>query len=277
MATSATHNSDDETSESFHDTVDNKTVMRVMVKVPPFWAASPDIWFAQIEAQFVNAGITQDSTKYFTVVGAIDASILAQVSEIILNPPNENKYRALKEQMLKTFSDSEQKKLTKLLSEISLGDRKPTQLLNEMKKLAGDKVGDEMLRTLFLKCLPSQVTIVLSTNNKLSLIELAEMADKMIEMSEMSNVNATSSTGSSRIQELEKKIDSLTKTIGSLSFKRRSRNYSRSRSRSRSRSGKKPSSENGEGKQKHPLCWYHFNYGDKASKCVSPCNFQQKN
>ena len=48
------------------------------VKVPDFWQHNPRSWFQHIEAQFQLRGITQDVTKYFHVVAALDASTTAR-------------------------------------------------------------------------------------------------------------------------------------------------------------------------------------------------------
>ena len=57
-----------------HDS--NVCVNRVSVKVPPFWPEQPEIWFAQIEAQFSISGINntrclhyQKERRNFKIVG----------------------------------------------------------------------------------------------------------------------------------------------------------------------------------------------------------------
>jgi hypothetical protein len=35
------------------------------VRLPPFWAERPAMWFAQAEAQFSLAGISSKKTKFF--------------------------------------------------------------------------------------------------------------------------------------------------------------------------------------------------------------------
>lgn len=65
-------------------------VQRVMVKVPPLWSEQPVICFAQVEAQFANAAIRSDLSKFNTVVAAIDSQGLGQLSDAILSPPVED-------------------------------------------------------------------------------------------------------------------------------------------------------------------------------------------
>lgn len=67
-------------------------ISRVAVKVPPFWKTNPKLWFNQMESQFYNSGITQDATKYHTLVGSVESDVLNSVSHIIENPPTQNMY-----------------------------------------------------------------------------------------------------------------------------------------------------------------------------------------
>ncbi|CAH2217171.1 jg12079 [Pararge aegeria aegeria] len=65
-------------------------LFRVGVRVPPFWAEKPSIWFAQIEAQFNKARITDDNTKFYYVLSHLDGKYFATVEDIIDNPLPEN-------------------------------------------------------------------------------------------------------------------------------------------------------------------------------------------
>ena len=62
-------------------------VAGISVKIPPFWAEQPALWFAQVEAQFLVAGITQDATKFGHVVGKLEGRYAIEVADIITDPP----------------------------------------------------------------------------------------------------------------------------------------------------------------------------------------------
>lgn len=255
-------------------------IQRIQMKMPPFWEESPEIWFAQIEAQFKNAQVTTDLTQFNTVVGAIESRILTQVASAVLNPPENNKYKNLKDRILEAFSDSEHKKMTKLLEDISLGDRKPSQLLNEMRRLTTDGMTDELLKTLWLKRLPSQARVMLSTSEA-ELPELAKIADKIVEVGDLNSVNQISSSSQST-DALQKCILQLTKAVESLQKNSR---FDRSRSRSRGRSQSQSDNRNGNSsdksskKKQYDTCWYHYKFGTKADKCGGskdePCRFSK--
>lgn len=124
--------SQDEKNISQPDESKVTAINRVSIKVPPFWKENATIWFKQLESQFLNSGITADATKYHTVVGNIETEILSQVSDIIISPPTINAYDTLKSRLIDVFSDSEERKLKKLLQDLDLGDKRPSVLLREM-------------------------------------------------------------------------------------------------------------------------------------------------
>ncbi|XP_055916310.1 uncharacterized protein LOC129949093 [Eupeodes corollae] len=133
----------------------------IAIRIPPFWHEKPQIWFAQIEAQFQSRKITGDSSKFNAIIGAIESQVLTQVSDAVLNPPRDNKYENLKTQIIERFEDSEQRKIKKLLSEVDLGDKRPSQLLNELRELGGNQINAEFLKSLWLQRLPPQVRAIL--------------------------------------------------------------------------------------------------------------------
>lgn len=258
-------------------------IQKIGIKVPPFWHDCPEIWFAQIEAQFSVGKITSDNAKFNTIVASIESKVLCQVSDAVLNPPQNEKYANIKNMIISRYSDSAQCKMQKLLSEMSLGDQKPSQLLAEMKRLGGTTVTDDFMKTLWLSNLPQQTKAILSTND-VGLAQLAVLADKIMEVSQgvcvqsvdrSSNSGAGASSSSSSSSTLEMKIDSLTRAIEKLtassssSGQHRSRSASRNNTNTHKRSGTPAKSQ----QREHDFCWYHYKFGDSAQKCKQPCKF----
>ncbi|XP_075151198.1 uncharacterized protein LOC142225307 [Haematobia irritans] len=206
---------------------ENSTISRVAVKVPPFWKANPKLWFSQMESQFINAGISQDSTKYHTLVGSIESNILNTVSHIIENPPERDLYNSLKNALLAEFQDSEEKRLQKLMENVDLGDRKPSAMLRDMRQLASGKVSEEMLRSLWFQRLPATIKAVLSVSTD-NLDKLSVMADKINDHLGNASINQVSKSDPvSRLDNLEGQINEIIRKFDELRTTQRNRSTSR--------------------------------------------------
>lgn len=249
-------------------------VGEVKVKLSPFWFDKPKIWFAQAEAQFEIARITQDSTKYGYVLSMLDSRVADEVEDIIVNPPAEGRYEFLKSELIARLSSSKEQKVRQLLSEQQLGDRKPSAFLRHLRSLAGTDVGNKsgILRELWMRRLPQEVQRILMAQKDLDLDKVAEIADAIVD-TPMSSHSALSVHAASAVPavpdlvSMAKCIEELTKKVDALANSR-SRSSSRSRSRSRSSSKSRSTSQ---------LCWYHARFGTKARKCVTPCTWNQGN
>lgn len=255
------------------------SIAAVSVKLPPFWPQDPEVWFAQVEAQFATRGVANQKTKFDYVVSSLNPEFAMEVRDLLLKPPADNPYDKLKAQLIKRTAASEQRKLQQLISGEELGDRKPTQLLRRMQQLLGDKLGggsDDFLRELFLQRLPGNVRMVLASADPSTDIEkLADMADKIIEVSTppvVAALSPTSHTDSSEFQQLRDQVSRLADLVTSLSRETRPRRRSFSRPRPRSNTPPPPMPPEHES-----LCWYHAKFGDKALKCKDPCSWVQGN
>ncbi|GFV82681.1 retrovirus-related Pol polyprotein from transposon opus [Trichonephila clavipes] len=256
-------------------------VARIALRLPPFWKSNVRLWIAQCDHAFTFSGISSDDTKYSSLVANLDAETLSYVSDIVLSPPNSDKYHTLSQRLITQFSDSETQKIKKLLTDLQLGDEKPSHLLRIMKELSNGQLQDDFLQSLWLQRMPPHIQTVLSASSE-SLDKLAIIADKVSQVvgassticaaktvpppSQSSSCSAqpTMDSLARQIQELSLQVAELTRERNSSRHQRYSSDRRRSHSRSRS-------VNRGSG-----ICYYHRRYKEQARKCVSPCAFVQK-
>jgi hypothetical protein len=110
-------------------------ISRVAVRLPPFWAERPAVWFAQAQAQFSLAGITNERTKFNYVISQLDQRYAAEVEDIITSPPQQDPYSKLRSELLKRLSLSRGQHAHRILTLEEMGDRKPSQFLRHLRSL----------------------------------------------------------------------------------------------------------------------------------------------
>lgn len=250
------------------DENESPQIARVAVKPPPFWRANPEIWFKQMESQFALAGVTTELTKFHHVVSALQPEELAVVGDIILNTPSVDPFTVIKKRLCDQYADSESQRLRDLISGMQLGDRRPSRLLLEMRSKAGSQINDDLLKSLFLQRMPTNVQQILSISND-NLDKLAEMADGIMAATTTNSAPSVNAVSASADEpDLRAMLTEITSRL--------SRLESRSRDHSRNRSQRRSTSRN-----RHDVnpahCWYHRRFQERATKCRAPCSFQSGN
>lgn len=247
------------------------------VKPPPFWRSNPALSFIQFESQFAIANITSEETKFHYVISALDTELLNSVTDLLRNPPKSDVYQALMTKLIEVHSESESSQIRTLLQGLELGDQRPSQLLTRMRALAGDSVGESLLKSLWMNRFPTTMQSIIAALNE-NLNDLASVADKIHELSagphvQVIDTTAVTQTENNRIARLESKIEELTVLIGELSTNAR-RN---SRSRYRKNSVKRHNSRSHSRTSHDPdICFYHSKCGKHARNCRPPCKFSQQ-
>lgn len=254
------------------------------VKLPDFWPADPALWFATIECLFRRNRITSQRSKFDCAVGALTGSDVSVVRDILLAPPAENPYDALKTALLRRTTESAQRRMQLLLTNDELTDEKPTQLLRRMLRLLGNdsaSADSAIFRELFLQRLPHQVRMILSVSSADSLEALAEEADKIMEVgvrgiAAVDRGHAVAAATRSLDDRLERIIESnvnLARQVDKLTtelaeYRREApgslpqRRFNGRRHRASPSPPRLPS-----------ICWYHSRYGTRARQCRPPCSF----
>ena len=266
-------------SATVQSTEDQRTsVAYIAMKVPQFIPSDPELWFKICDHRFETSNITSERTKFGHVAGALDPQYALEVKDIMMDPPPQP-YTRLREELIKRLSQSQEQKTIRLLEGEEIGDRKPSQFLRHLRDLAGTSVAADLVRTLWLRRLPTSIQSVLVSQAELSLDKVAELADKVLETTtrtaaphihEVQSASLLESMLSLKLAQMalgfQQQMADLRKEIAAIqTSNRQSRPVHRSRDRSRSRSRPRPAGG---------ICWYHFTFGQDAQKCSAPCSYQ---
>ncbi|XP_043511720.1 uncharacterized protein LOC122529545 [Frieseomelitta varia] len=235
---------------------------------PLFWPEKPDLWFKQLDIHFDANDVRSDQAKFSFALAHMDASNAGEIADIISCPPEYDRYETLRTEMVRRLNAIRRNQLQGLFEQEEMGDRTPSQFLRHMRTLAGEAATDEFLKTKWLNRLPPAVRTIVSTLY-VPLDQLAVAADRI---QETIPTIVASNARHPEMDQLNRKLDDLRKQMAELvkTFARATaRTRSRSRSKSRRRRSKSPAAKD--------HCWYHKTFGDRSTKCRSPCNFNLGN
>lgn len=266
----------------------------VRLPMPKIVRDNIELWFLQLNHWFGVNRITSDGTRFSTVIAALDASLLQQIYDVVRNPPEPpaSKYNAVKNAVIRNFTESEQRRAQQFVSGLQLGDRKPSHLLNDLRRIGGEQQDERLLKVLWMNRLPIQVQTCLAAVTQ-PLTALAELADSVMETfrvgastEQISAVNAGASTSSNiaaasnrpatnvakkssdddGLSKLTAQVEKLARQMAKLQHEnngQRNRTYERSNSRQRSRSTTPGPSRANDGEE-DGRCWHHCTYGAEA-------------
>lgn len=248
---------------------DSGSTVIAKINYPEFDPDDVDTWFICLEAAFSVNQIKQDKQKFYAVIVALGPrakfvhTAIAKCSESV----NNDRYETLKAAIMEHFRPSEMQRFSSLLSGMTLGDRKPSVLLSEMRRLGGDGCTDTVLSNLWLRALPGTVRSIIASMPSAPLEEQAKVADKIME-APRNDISAVNSTGQSSISSLEQRIDELSRRLEQAILRdSRSRGRSASRHRRRSPSGQRESTPSRPNAARRWICWFHYRHGVQARKC----------
>ena len=244
------------------------------------------------------------------MLGALDYRVIRKVQHIIWNPGNQP-YQTLKQALIKLYKISDDNRFDRLLHQTDLGDRKPSELVSELRTLLGESCSDnadlnKLLHKLFLDKLPPQVRLVLAGFPQPTLELTSQRADDI--MATMSSAPSLNSNAAQLLhnQMFERRLDQLTYAVeASLNFLKNNDYGSANRDQQfcrppKFREAKRSFSSvsNLQPRREMPpntpqdscftarsttrtdlenLYFFHARFGAKARKCRVPCSWQPRN
>nr|XP_029725051.1 uncharacterized protein LOC115265003 [Aedes albopictus] len=256
---------------------------------PPSMAdTNIETYFMSLEFWFAASGIgaQHDSRRYNIVMAQVPPNKLTELRSIVDATPANNKYAYIKTKLIAYFADSQQRRLQRVLSDMSLGDLKPSQLCNEMKRVAGSSLGEAVLLDLWATRLPphAQAAVIASRGDATDKITIADaivdsmvlrkvnVLDSNVQNSAMAAPKPAEIAAIDPIQDLKREIAELSRRLEKMLP---NQNNFRDRSCSRSRGGEKRSANRERDSSSGP-CWYHRTFGNDARRCRKPCSTSQQ-
>ncbi|XP_065217096.1 uncharacterized protein LOC135843217 [Planococcus citri] len=263
------------------------------VTLPDFLHSNPSLWFTLADRQFRTHKVTDPDEILGILCTKLPPDVVARACDILQsNESADSTLAKLKARIISLYNVSDEEKLDELLKNVSLGTKKPSVLLTEMRLLAGQCPNEDLLKRLWLRRLPPRMQEHLSIH-KVPLDSLAVMADSLHAVMLPSIGSIASLTPqpepspqpnappqlSSFEQMLSKKIEELTAQVAALTAHTAQisavtiQNQRQSRGRDRDRSEDRPRNRSRSRSRTYAYCWYHYKFGADATKCTQPCKF----
>ncbi len=252
------------------------------IKLPPFWTTRPRAWFTFVESRFRLRGIEDDQSRFDHVLSALPAEMISQVIDIVDTMPAAGLYEHFKNQLLEVHQLSDYEKFDVLIKMEPMGGRKPSQLLHAMLEFC--PVGMEKhlsFHYLYMQRLPQALRTQLGEVQPGDPRGLAARADRLW------SVHAPSGGVAAVTDEQDgaAAVAAVKPAARGRGGKFRGRGGGRGGQQS-SAAKAAPSGGNGAAgtpaadptpsdlaRMSSGLCFFHWAFADKASKCVPPCTW----
>ncbi|XP_044595835.1 uncharacterized protein LOC123272885 [Cotesia glomerata] len=242
-----------------------------------------EMWFALVEAVFTASRITSEKTKYAMILPKLPTSVAMEARDLILGEPGDAPYTTFKTEILKRLGTTEDQRTRRLLESEEMGDQKPSQFLRRLQHLAGKNMSESTVRALWKGRLPRELQAILEIVKDQPLEKAAEIADASIVhmpiRPSLAEVNRTApKQEDSLVEEMRKLSAAFHQEVATMKREMAaeragrdpvqnnssSQKHKQRRSRSRSRS-------NSRSQRPADLCWYHWRFDTKATRCTTPC------
>ena len=252
-------------------------VGRIAVKLPDFWRSNVSAWFKQVDAQFRISNTTSEQLKFDYVIQKLDHNTIDRVQDLIEDPPETSQFTLLKARLLTCFKKSNYQKLLEFRDLPSLGDRRPSELMDQLlSTIAG--IGHTtdscpFVEFAFLSRLPEHIRIVVSQVKWDDLRTLADKSDEIWATSPSNVVNAL--PVENLVISDEPAIAAVQRPRDTQRSQRQfdGRQQSRQPQWSRQQDGRQQFDGRQQPQFRRNLCAYHREFGVRARQCRQPCDW----
>jgi hypothetical protein len=238
------------------------SVSHVAVKLPDFWTKEPELWFMQADANFRRAKITCSLTKYDYVLQRLPMDVLISVKELarrVRTGEVDDPYEQLEAKLTASYQRSPWQLAFDLLDMPDLGDRRPSVLMDTMlASLPDDCQPNRLFLALFLRRLPADIRDQLVAQDLKDPAAMAAVADRIYDARPQSGHVHAIPAAPAAVHAVDGRSPS---PAG-----RRRPNSRRERNRRQPSRRRDEDPDNG-------LCFYHTNFGARASRCRPPCGW----
>lgn len=189
---------------------DTHVDLNAPMRLPGFWRHSPESWFIHAKAIFQNQRIRVDLARVNHVVSTLDEDGVLSVADLL--GPNA-KYETVKNRLIATYSVPNSTRFRSIVQPGGLGDRRPSQLLHDMRSVPTNDISEKALKEFWLPTTIRTAIIGLDGNFDY----LAERADLIMDATSMCDISSMSTCAdNNRLSSIEKFILALTTQIAAL-------------------------------------------------------------
>lgn len=233
-----------------------------VARLPAFWRHAPEHWFTHAEATFACQRISANNTRINHVLTALDEEGIRAVADLLGSSAT---YERIRRRLIDVFSVPRSTRFREIVLPGGIGDRRPSQLLRDMRNAAPQDLGEVALKEFWLQKLPTNVLAIISSMDETT-DALAARADRIMEVCSSQRVDAVS-VPDDRLSELTKAVQSLTQQMQTIVARTQHppNGSNTPRQHTSSRHGSFRNTD---------MCFYHAKFGKKAKRCQSPCKFE---
>jgi hypothetical protein len=233
------------------------------IRLPDFYADSPQAWFDCLNAMFATANITQPITEFHWALAKLPFSLIATVRLLSRDPTAvSDPYKELQELLLWSYDLSAEQMTSKWLDYQMCGNTRPSVMWDNLTALQPATLKDAQT-VLFIRKLHRHISNLINPWAFKTLEELIQRCTELGAAQTPEEAAAAAATAPS--------------PQSSFRSARRSPSPFRRKAPGGDKSGRRHLTTPGaaKGGRSDRLYFYHSHFGNKAHKCKKDCSYQE--